>query len=175
LEDDDSYSETDKEYHQTTVLSDQTYQIINDYILLNTIGKGTTGKVKHCINISTGKEYAIKICNKKNSKKKRNLSKSNYDELRREIQLMKNLNHSNIVRLYRVIDDPDSNFLYMVMEYMEGGSVMEAKLGEPLSEDVAKAYFTGILDAVQYLHSMNIIHRDIKPAKYCRNNTKPTP
>jgi len=159
----EEFKEITVEYlHQSSPISPGTYRMVNDYILLKTIGQGTTGKVRHCINIKNGKDYAIKICSKKKLSKRRNFQ-SGYDNLRREIELMKYLKHPNIIRLYAVIDDPDSDNIYLIMELMSGGTIADAKLTNRTPEPLAKSYFVGLISAVKYLHSINIIHRDIKP------------
>ena len=103
---------------------------------------------------------------------------------------MKKLNQSNIVRLYEIIDDPDSDKLYLIMPVADYGELLQwdgekmafapnhkllarnnskAHKLKPLdtrfySEDFIKKTATKLLDALDYLHcELNIVHRDIKP------------
>jgi serine/threonine protein kinase len=76
---------------------------------------------------------------------------------------MKDLRHPNIIRIYGVIDDPNSENIYLIMELMTGGTLADAKLTHRIPEPLAKSYFVGLVSAVKYLHSLKIIHRDIKP------------
>jgi serine/threonine protein kinase len=69
--------------------------------------------------------------------------------VRREIAIMKKLNHPNVIRLYEVIDDPSSDNLYLVMEYMHGGPCF-VRNQSPLREDKARQYFREILLGLEY-------------------------
>jgi len=147
--------------HTDTTISG--YRMVNNYMLLETLGQGNTGKVKHCVNIKNGKDFAIKIYYRRKLLRRQHLKQSGYYHLRREIDIMKHLNHPNIVRLYSVIDDSEVDYFYLVMEYVAGGTIMDAKLTGKISEDIAKSYFRGLISAIKYLHARNIVHRDIKP------------
>ncbi|KAK0534445.1 hypothetical protein OC842_002634 [Tilletia horrida] len=86
--------------------------------------------------------------------------------IRQEIAILKKLNHPNVVKLYEVLDDPSQDGLYMVFENCPDGPVIDVHMHEqaqPLDEDVAREYFAQILLGIEYLHSNEIIHRDIKP------------
>jgi serine/threonine protein kinase len=59
-----------------------------------------------------------------------------------QVEVMKQLQHPNIVQLLEVIDNSQSNTLYLVQEYMANGSVMtEAEYNTPLDDDVCRVYF----------------------------------
>ncbi|KAE8187295.1 hypothetical protein CF328_g6962 [Tilletia controversa] len=86
--------------------------------------------------------------------------------IRHEIAILKKLNHPNVVKLYEVLDDPSQDSLYMVFESCSNGPVIEVHIHEQsqsLDEDVAREYFAQILLGIEYLHSNEIVHRDIKP------------
>nr|GEZ21293.1 serine/threonine-protein kinase GRIK2 isoform X1 [Tanacetum cinerariifolium] len=82
----------------------------------------------------------------------------------REVLIMKMLDHPNIVNLVEVIDDPNTDNFYMVLEYVKGQWVFEGA-GPPggLGETVARSYLRDVVSGLMYLHSHNIVHGDIKP------------
>ncbi|GMH40079.1 hypothetical protein BSKO_07983 [Bryopsis sp. KO-2023] len=86
-------------------------------------------------------------------------------EMQREIVVMKKMDHPNVVRLFEVVDDPNDDKMLMVMEYVNGGAVMEGSGEEmkPISEDTARRHFRDVLKGLEYMHFNNIIHRDLKP------------
>lgn len=130
-------------------------QQIKQYKLLKTIGKGNFARVMLSRHLPTGIEVAIKIIDKTQ------LNSNSLEKLFREVSIMKLLNHPNIVKLYEVIETEKT--LYLVMEYVNNGEVFEylVKNGR-MKENVARQKFRQIVSAVQYLHSKNIIHRDLK-------------
>ncbi|KAI1720690.1 protein kinase domain-containing protein [Ditylenchus destructor] len=128
---------------------------IGKYKLLKTIGKGNFAKVKLAKHIPTGIEVAIKIIDKTA------LNHSSLQKLFREVKIMKQLDHPNIVKLYQVMETEQT--LYLVMEYASGGEVFDYLVAHGrMKEKEARAKFRQIVSAVQYLHSKNVIHRDLK-------------
>ncbi|CAD5226416.1 unnamed protein product [Bursaphelenchus okinawaensis] len=128
---------------------------IGRYRLLKTIGKGNFAKVKLARHIPTGIDVAIKIIDKTA------LNPSSLQKLFREVRIMKQLDHPNIVKLYQVMETDQT--LYLVMEYASGGEVFDYLVAHGrMKEKEARAKFRQIVSAVQYLHSKNIIHRDLK-------------
>ncbi|VDK85701.1 unnamed protein product [Litomosoides sigmodontis] len=128
---------------------------IGKYKLLKTIGKGNFAKVKLAKHIPTGIEVAIKIIDKTA------LNPGSLHKLFREVKIMKQLDHPNIVKLYQVMETEKT--LYLVMEYASGGEVFDYLVAHGrMKEKEARAKFRQIVSAVQYLHQKNIIHRDLK-------------
>ncbi|KAJ0285005.1 hypothetical protein CBS470a_006596 [Colletotrichum nupharicola] len=87
--------------------------------------------------------------------------------IRQEIAIMKKLNHPNLVQLIEVLDDPEEDSLYMVLEMCKKGVVMKVGLGEtatPYPEDSCRYWFRDLILGIEYLvHEQGVIHRDIKP------------
>ena len=92
------------------------------------------------------------------------------DDVKREIAIMKRLSHPHVLRLYEVMDDPKVNKLYLVLEYMRRGDLMKIQQGdskayscERLGEVDTWRVTRQVALGLQYLHSQDIIHGDIKP------------
>eukprot|EP00299_Pterocystis_sp_00344_P015517 c7756_g1_i1.p1 GENE.c7756_g1_i1~~c7756_g1_i1.p1 ORF type:complete len:888 (+),score=276.05 c7756_g1_i1:78-2666(+) len=158
-------------------------RMINEYRVLREIGRGTYGLVYQCAKHVVGDEivnvderveqrhYAVKVVKKSVLMKRRQFSKKVSqenvlvtDRELGEVVIMKKLNHPNIVRLFEVIDDPEEDELILVMEYVDGGDVMTYLRAGPMDEDLAFRLFRQMLCAVNYMHSINVLHCDIKPA-----------
>jgi [calcium/calmodulin-dependent protein kinase] kinase len=105
-------------------------KIINQYEILDEIGRGVHGKVKLARNLETGEKVAIKIIQR--FSKKRRLGKvtvSPEEKTKREIAILKKIRHPNVVGLYEVIDDPDYSKIYMILEYVELGEIKWRRKG----------------------------------------------
>jgi len=137
-------------------------KVVNEYVMLKVLGCGSYGKVKLCISSTNNEFYAVKIYQKEVLKRRRIGLSSALQDVIREIAIMKKLDHENIVKLYEVIDDDEHERIYMVMEYVDGGSLADHE-GEPYPMDEARKYFRDIISGLEYLHSQKVIHRDIKP------------
>ncbi|KAL7624542.1 hypothetical protein AAE478_006109 [Parahypoxylon ruwenzoriense] len=107
-------------------------KIINQYEVIEELGRGVHGKVKLARNLETGDNVAIKIIPR--FSKKRRLGKvtaSPQDKTKREIAILKKIRHPNVVALLEVIDDPEFKKIYMVLEHVELGEVVWRKKGLP--------------------------------------------
>lgn len=130
---------------------------IGHYILGETLGFGTFGKVKTAKHHLTGHKVAVKILNRTKIKNLDVVGK-----IRREIQNLKLFRHPHIIKLYQVISTP--NDIFMIMEYVSGGELFDyiVKKGR-LGEDEARRFFQQIVSGVDYCHRHMVVHRDLKP------------
>ena len=120
------------------------------------IGKGAFGKVNLGLHALTGRIVAIKSFNK--SKLKSERAK---DKIYHEINLMKNLRHKYIVKILDTFET--ENYILIVMENISGGDLLSfVKKRTKLNEKISRYIFKQILEAIKYIHSKNIVHRDIK-------------
>lgn len=124
------------------------------YELKETLGQGAFAKVKRCSKRSTGKEFAVKIIKKDNIENRENIMT--------EITILKNVCHSNILKLHHVFET--KRHIYLVTDLLKGGELFDliVKRGY-LTEAETSKIMRRILQAVSYLHLKNICHRDIKP------------
>ncbi|MCJ1321752.1 Serine/threonine-protein kinase [Xylographa vitiligo] len=129
----------------------------DDYTTVKVIGKGAFGEVKLVTNKKTAKIYALKCLVKAEMFKKDQLA-----HVRAERDILAQADSDWVVKLYRSFQDP--TFLYMLMEYLPGGDLMTSLIKyEVFSEDVTRFYIAEILLAIEAVHTLGFIHRDIKP------------
>jgi len=132
-------------------------KIIDEYIIKETIGKGTFSTVKLGENIKTKQKVAIKILNKDKIKEEEDLVR-----IKREIKILSVMDHPNVIKTYKNIEN-DKNY-YLIMEYCDGGELFNYIVEkEKLDEDEASMFFYQLINALEYIHSLGIAHRDLKP------------
>jgi len=79
-----------------------------------------------------------------------------------EVEIMKTVDHPNIVKMIDFFED-EAHYC-LVMEIMEGGELFDQILQrEAFTEHEAREAIRAIIDAIRYCHNLNIVHRDIKP------------
>eukprot|EP00494_Astrolonche_serrata_P033670 UN33939 len=90
-----------------------------------------------------------------------------FDSVLREITIMKKIKHPNIVMLHEVLDDPKNNELFLVMEFVSGGTIVEIKdsggYGTIKDMNKLRGCVHDIIRGLEYLHLHHIFHSDIKP------------
>lgn len=117
------------------------------------LGKGAFGVVRKARLKVTGAVRAVKAIDKDRMLTRHHL-------IRGEIDIMKQLDHPNLLMLYEVMEDP--RFLYLVLELCSGGSLEDHMRHGPLPEPVAAICMQQIVRATYYLHKHWICHRDLK-------------
>ncbi|XP_051501584.1 5'-AMP-activated protein kinase catalytic subunit alpha-2 isoform X1 [Myxocyprinus asiaticus] len=139
---------------------------IGHYILGDTLGVGTFGKVKIGEHQLTGHKVAVKILNRQKIR-----SLDVVGKIKREIQNLKLFRHPHIIKLYQVISTPTDFF--MVMEYVSGGELFDYICKHGRVEDTeARRLFQQIISAVDYCHRHMVVHRDLKPENVLLDGNK---
>ncbi|KAJ1459675.1 kinase-like domain-containing protein, partial [Pelagophyceae sp. CCMP2097] len=125
------------------------------YKLGTVIGHGSSGVVHQAYQQTTGARRA--------SDTQRRPEASGH--IAREIELLAKLEHPNIVKYFDVVDSHADGHLYIVLEYMENGSLsgVRARYGN-FSEAVCSMYMRQVVSGLEYLHAQGVLHRDIKGA-----------
>ena len=138
-----------------------TYQLPSNcfsshYKILSFLGEGSYGKVFKAREISTGRVLAVKKIQINNSFTK-------YKKTIKEINILKNLDHPNIVKFYDFFEEEEN--IYLMMEFLEGCTLKQyIQKTEIISENNARIIIKQLLTALSYLHyACDICHRDIKP------------
>ena len=135
---------------------DYKYDLPPNLVYINDIDEGAFAKVIHVKEKRTKIDYALKIINK---------SESHADLINRmleEIQILKKLQHPNIVKYYGHIEN--SNQIFIQMEYLKYGTLEQwMKTNKNISEEKASLIIKKLLSSIAYLHQKQICHRDLKP------------
>lgn len=131
----------------------------NKYIIGDEIGKGAYGRVHKGLDLENGDFVAIKQVSLEN------IPQEDLNIIMQEIDLLKNLNHKNIVKYLGSLKT--KTHLHIILEYVENGSLANIikpnKFG-PFPESLVAVYIAQVLEGLVYLHEQGVIHRDIKGA-----------
>ena len=129
----------------------------HNYKKICKLGKGAFGKVYKAKEIISDKIVAVKQISINNSE-------ANYELILKEIEVLSNISHPNIVKYYKYYEENDR--IYIIMEYLEGGTLKEFinDKKKEINEDICRIIIKQILSALSHLHYIaDICHRDIKP------------
>ncbi|KAF6756014.1 hypothetical protein DFP72DRAFT_895915 [Ephemerocybe angulata] len=135
---------------------------LSGYQLGDSLGKGAFGQVYRAMNFETGETVAIKEIQLSN------IPQAELPEIMSEIDLLKNLNHANIVQYKGFVKTRE--FLYIILELCENGSLhtILKKFGK-FPENLVAVFISQVLEGLLYLHDQGVIHRDIKGANILTN------
>jgi serine/threonine protein kinase len=129
------------------------------YEVGKTLGHGSFGKVKLATNIISKDKVAIKFF-----KHRKFNTTQQLENCKREIEIMKLLNHPNIVKLIDVFEKQEEGATFLVVEYVAGGELFDYIVANGLvKEKEGRQFFRQIVSAVEYCHANLIVHRDLKP------------
>jgi len=132
-------------------------QRLGDYEILGVLGSGGMGRVYKVRNVISDRVEAMKVL-LANLADQKELA----DRFLREIKLLAALHHTNIASLFSALTL--DNRLVMLMEYVEGVTLLSRLQSSPIPPTDAISYSEQILSALGYAHKMNVIHRDVKPS-----------
>ena len=127
------------------------------YSTKETIGKGTFSIVKLGINLETNEKVAIKIL-----EKKKIINKEDLKRVEREIEILKNFQNLNIIKINEIFETESNHFF--IMEYCENGELFNYIVkNQRLNDNESSYFYYQLINGLEYIHSKNVVHRDLKP------------
>ena len=153
------------------VLSFSDYVALNpntqifEYQFIQPIGRGSHGEVFLCKNVETQDMYAAKVYSK-------NLtldmvpgeSTNTAERIDTEIKILMSVKDEHCLQMVDLFEDEYTQSIIIIMTLAKEGSLLpEDPITTPFSEKEAQCYFAQVAIGVNHLHSMNVVHRDIKP------------
>ena len=149
--------EEEEEFHSERTEDEY---VLPGYEFEKDIAKGSQGVVVQMKKDSVS--YAVKICSLQ--KGLINFLNTTTRDPKEEAAILKRFDHPHVVKLFDFIDDTDNDRIYIVMELLSGGSIMNCE-----SIDEKRNAFSQALAGLQYVHYQRIAHRDIKPDNILRH------
>jgi hypothetical protein len=134
-------------------------QVLDRFLIGEELGRGAYGQVYKGKDTTTGQNVAIKQISLSGA------SQENLQSVMGELELLKTLNHKNIVKY--IGSFKTRTHLYIILEYMEYGalsSIIKPNRFGVFQEPLVAVYITQVLQGLAYLHAQGVVHRDIKGA-----------
>jgi serine/threonine protein kinase len=128
--------------------------LLESYDCGDILGKGSSAQVFEVIHKDTGVKYACKVVHK-------NSSLNDHGTMSTEAEIMKRMNHPNVTSLHELYETSSSK--WFILELAREGSLQSVLAAESeYTEGLVAESFAQILKGVEYLHSLGIVHRDLK-------------
>ena len=144
-------------------LGENEFKQVNQYIIIKDLGRGVHAKVTLGLNTTNNHLYAIKTTNN-------NVAVAE-TAVRKEIAVLKKMNHENVLKLFEVIDDHSTHELLLILEYASNGPIFTRYNRVPLTEETLLAYMRDIIRGLDYLHhAVGIAHMDLKPENLLKSS-----
>lgn len=128
-----------------------------EYVLGQTLGEGEFGKVK----LGWKKDGSVQVAIKLIRRESLGTNPSRLPKIYREISILRELSHPNIVRLHEMVET--DKYIGIILEYASGGELFDYILTHRyLKDQAARKLFAQLVSGVGYLHKKGIVHRDLK-------------
>lgn len=151
-----SMTDDSVKFHASDFLTLKQEHLLAEYKLGKVLGEGGFGLVYSCKHKETGAERAVKVLQKDPSRPQIQ------DNIINEFNVLKDLDHPNLVKVYDLYQDDECFFI--VTDLYSGGDVFDILEDQgPLKEEDAAVVMNNLLGCVNYFHKRNLIHRDLKP------------
>ena len=138
-----------------SVFKKSRFNSLEEFSILEEIGKGGYSKVYLVEDKKTKRKYALKAAYKNKKGKDRT------ERTLREIKVLKRLKHPNIIKIKGSFEDTET--IYLVLEYIEGRDCAKFFKGrEPITKEQIKKIIRQLVQALTHCHEKGIIHRDVK-------------
>ena len=147
---------------KVTMERDFPSSLTSKYLVGKVVGEGTTSLVRLGYRRSDFKKFALKMINTKSWPNKYSAPM----DMMAEVNVLADIQHPCITVVEEVVNVQDEDLLVIVMEYAEGGELFDQVVEDfqknCMDERKAKFQFYQVVDAVKYLHSNQVCHRDLK-------------
>jgi serine/threonine protein kinase len=139
-----------------SVIERSVHKCVNQYVRLSLVGRGASAKVYAARDRHDGQLYALKQFRFHRS--------SDLSALESEIAVLQSLAHPNIIALHEVLRVPESGTIFLVTDFADCGSLEAVlQLHGALPPATVRSIFAQAAAGVAYLHSLRIVHQDLKP------------